>query len=155
MPKILRVDRQAAERKKHLPLLYSQLAGADPWSRSPLPPSALPRPSQRTPPERKLPVAIVKSRLLIAVIHTNRQRHPTFRGRPIRDDPLRYVELQFETQEAANAAEEQLKGLLKYATEIEFREVGPAVGLEMKKAEVAKRLARYEILQAHKGAAAN
>ena len=83
------------------------------------------------------------------------QRHPTFRGRPIRDDPLRYVELQFETQEAANAAEEQLKGLLKYATEIEFREVGLAVGLEMKKAEVAKRLARYEILQAHKGAAAN
>ena len=101
------------------------------------------------------PGCIVKSRLLIAVIHTNRQRHPTFRGRPIRDDPLRYVELQFETQEAANAAEEQLKGLLKYATEIEFREVGPAVGLEMKKAEVAKRLARYEILQAHKGAAAN
>ena len=66
----------------------------------------------------------MKSRLLIAVIHTNRQNHPTFRGRPSRDDPQRYVELQFETQEAASAAEEQLNGLLKYATEIELGKWG-------------------------------
>jgi hypothetical protein len=38
------------------------------------------------------------------------------------DDPKRYVELQFETQEAAHAAVEQLNSALKYATEIEFGE---------------------------------
>jgi hypothetical protein len=56
---------------------------------------------------------------------------------------IRSGELQFETQEAANAAEEHLNGLLKYMTQIEFGEVGPAVGLEMKR-QKAKRLARYE-----------
>ena len=29
---------------------------------------------------------------------------------PLRDDPQQYVELQFETQEAANAAKKQLNG---------------------------------------------
>jgi len=48
-----------------------------------------------------------------------------------------------------------LNGLLKYATEIEFGEMGPAVGLELKKAEAAKRLARHEIRQAKKGSAAD
>ena len=38
------------------------------------------------------------------------------------DDPKRYVELQFETQGAANAAVEQLNVMLKYVTEIEFGE---------------------------------
>jgi hypothetical protein len=38
------------------------------------------------------------------------------------DDPSRYVELRFESQEAANTAVEQLNGMLKYATGLEFGE---------------------------------
>jgi hypothetical protein len=38
------------------------------------------------------------------------------------DDSKRYVELRFETQEAANSAVEQLNSMLKYATQIEFGE---------------------------------
>jgi hypothetical protein len=39
------------------------------------------------------------------------QRHPEV-----------YVEVQFESQEAANTAVEQLNGMLKYATGLEFGE---------------------------------
>ncbi len=38
------------------------------------------------------------------------------------DDQKRYVELQFESQQAANTAVEQLNSMLKYVTEIEFGE---------------------------------
>ena len=38
------------------------------------------------------------------------------------DKPKLYVEIQFETQAAANAAVEQLNGMLKYATGLEFGE---------------------------------
>ena len=38
------------------------------------------------------------------------------------DDPKRYVELQFESQQAASTAVEQLNSMLKYVTQIEFRE---------------------------------
>jgi hypothetical protein len=38
------------------------------------------------------------------------------------DDAKRYVELQFESQQAANTAVEQLNSMLKYVTEIEFGE---------------------------------
>ena len=38
------------------------------------------------------------------------------------DDPKIYVEIQFETQAAANAAVEQLNIMLKYATGLEFGE---------------------------------
>jgi hypothetical protein len=41
------------------------------------------------------------------------------------DDPKQYVEIQFETQEAANVAVEQLNGVLKYATGFEFGEDAP------------------------------
>jgi hypothetical protein len=36
------------------------------------------------------------------------------------DEPRRYVELQFESQEAANATVEQLNGMLRYATGLAF-----------------------------------
>jgi hypothetical protein len=36
------------------------------------------------------------------------------------DEPRRYVELQLETQEAANAAVEQLNGMLRYVTGLAF-----------------------------------
>ena len=36
------------------------------------------------------------------------------------DNPKLYVEIQFETQAAANAAVEQLIGMLKYATGLEI-----------------------------------
>jgi hypothetical protein len=39
-----------------------------------------------------------------------------------RDDPTRYLELQFETKAAANAAAEQLEGVLKDATRLVFEE---------------------------------
>jgi hypothetical protein len=38
------------------------------------------------------------------------------------DGPKLYVEIQFETQEAANTAVEQLGSTLKYATGMEFGE---------------------------------
>jgi hypothetical protein len=38
------------------------------------------------------------------------------------DDHKRYVELEFESQQAANTAVEQLNSMLKYVTEIEFGE---------------------------------
>ena len=38
------------------------------------------------------------------------------------DDQKRYVELEFESQQAANTAVEQLNSMLKYVTEIEFGE---------------------------------
>ena len=38
------------------------------------------------------------------------------------DDQKRYVGLQFESQQAANTAVEQLNSMLKYVTEIEFGE---------------------------------
>lgn len=38
------------------------------------------------------------------------------------DDPKLYVEIQFESQEAANTAVEQLNGMLKYATGMSFRD---------------------------------
>ena len=38
------------------------------------------------------------------------------------DNPKLYVEIQFETQAAANAAVEQLNGMLKYATGLEIGE---------------------------------
>ena len=38
------------------------------------------------------------------------------------DDPKVYVEIQFETQAAANAAVKQLNGILKGATGLEFGE---------------------------------
>ena len=38
------------------------------------------------------------------------------------DDPKVYVEIRFESQEAANNAVEQLNGMLKYATGFEFGE---------------------------------
>jgi hypothetical protein len=41
------------------------------------------------------------------------------------DNPKLYVEIQFETQEAANAAVEQLNAMLKYAIGLEFGEDAP------------------------------
>jgi hypothetical protein len=38
------------------------------------------------------------------------------------DNPKVYVEIQFETQAAANAAIDPLNGMLKYATGLEFGE---------------------------------
>jgi hypothetical protein len=38
------------------------------------------------------------------------------------DNPKRYVEIQFETQAAPNAAVGQLNDILKYATGLEFEE---------------------------------
>jgi hypothetical protein len=38
------------------------------------------------------------------------------------DDPKQYVELQFESQEAADNAVEQLNGALKWASGMEFGE---------------------------------
>ena len=46
-------------------------------------------------------------------------RHP--------DNPKVYVEIQFESQDAANTAVEQLNGMLKYATGLEFREDNPVL----------------------------
>jgi len=40
------------------------------------------------------------------------------------DDPKLYVEIQFETQAAANAAVEQLNATLQYANGLEFGEDG-------------------------------
>ena len=42
------------------------------------------------------------------------------------DNPKLYVEIQFESQEAANTAVEQLNGMLKYATGLEFGEDAPS-----------------------------
>ena len=42
------------------------------------------------------------------------------------DDPKLYVEIRFESQEAANNAVEQLNGMLKYATGFEFGEDAPS-----------------------------
>ena len=44
---------------------------------------------------------------------------------PLRDDPQRYVELQFENRRPLTLPK-TVDWLLKYATEIEFGEVGPA-----------------------------
>jgi hypothetical protein len=38
------------------------------------------------------------------------------------DNPKMYVEIEFESQDAANAAVEQLNGMLMYATGLEFGE---------------------------------
>jgi hypothetical protein len=42
------------------------------------------------------------------------------------DDPKLYVEIQFETQAAANAAVEQLNATLQYANGLEFGEDAPS-----------------------------
>ena len=42
------------------------------------------------------------------------------------DNPKVYVEIQFESRDAANTALEQLNGMLKYATGLEFREDTPS-----------------------------
>ena len=42
------------------------------------------------------------------------------------DNPKVYVEIQFESQDAANAAVEQLNGMLKYANGLEFGEDAPS-----------------------------
>jgi hypothetical protein len=42
------------------------------------------------------------------------------------DGPKLYVEIQFETQAAANAAVEQLNATLKYANGLEFGEDAPS-----------------------------
>ena len=41
-------------------------------------------------------------------------------------NPRVYVEIQFESQAAANTAVEQLNGMLKYASWLEFREDAPS-----------------------------
>ena len=43
------------------------------------------------------------------------------------DNPKVYVEIQFESQAAANTAVEQLNGMLKYATGLEFGEDAPSL----------------------------
>ena len=47
-----------------------------------------------------------------------RRRHP--------DNPKVYVEIRFESRDAANTAVEQLNGMLKYATGLEFGEDAPS-----------------------------
>ena len=42
------------------------------------------------------------------------------------DNPKVYVEIQFESRDAANTAVEQLNGMLKYATGLEFGEDAPS-----------------------------
>jgi hypothetical protein len=42
------------------------------------------------------------------------------------DNARVYVEIQFESQDAANTAVEQLNGMLKYATGLEFGEDAPS-----------------------------
>ena len=51
---------------------------------------------------------------------------PVVRIRQHPDNPKVYVEIQFESQAAANTAVEQLNGMLKYATGLEFGEDAPS-----------------------------
>jgi|EndMetStandDraft_5_1072996.scaffolds.fasta_scaffold3887386_1 hypothetical protein len=50
---------------------------------------------------------------------------PVLRIWPV-DNPNAYVEMQFESREAAHTAVEQLNGMLKYATALTFGEDAPS-----------------------------